>query len=219
MSIHEKKSDTVTEIPTSAGPLEGFLNVPDPAERMIVFVHGSGSSRHSPRNRSVAATLQRNRCATLLFDLLTEEEGAIDDVTRRLRFDIDFLAGRLQEVLQWISEQDDASRLALGLFGASTGSAAALKTAAAIHGVAALVSRGGRPDLAQEALPSVHCPTLLIVGGNDAPTLEVNRQAMEYMTCTRELKIVQGASHLFEETGKMEEVAELATQWFSTHPT
>jgi len=206
-------------IATGSVELDGDLAVPEAARGMVVFVHGSGSSRRSPRNRFVAQTLHQGGLATLLFDLLTEAEEHQERVTRHLRFDIGLLAGRLLDVLDWLSRRPEAGGLKIGCFGASTGGGAALAAAAARPDiVAAVVSRGGRPDLAgAEALAGVRAPTLLIVGGADAPVIALNREAMTRMSAPVALEIVPGASHLFEEPGALEEVARLAHDWFDRH--
>jgi dienelactone hydrolase len=193
--------------------LEGNLVVPEGARGIVVFAHGSGSSRHSPRNRYVAQVLNNAGLATLLFDLLTTDEEMIDERTMHLRFDIGFLAQRLVEVTKWLEQNPAAKSLNIGYFGASTGAAAAL-VAASQHPVGAIVSRGGRPDLAGSALPRVKAPTLLIVGGNDFPVIEMNKEAMEQLRSEKKLAIVLGATHLFEEPGTLEEVARLAADWF-----
>ena len=209
--------DTV-RIEAAGAVLEGSLGVPEGARGLVLFAHGSGSSRHSPRNRFVAQALRETGLGTLLFDLLTEAEGARDARSRELRFDIDLLGGRVIGAVDWVKEQPAIADLALGLFGASTGAAAALAAAAERPGTAAaVVSRGGRPDLAGPALPRVQAPTLLIVGGLDGPVIGMNEMAMAQMTCKTELTIVPGATHLFEEPGKLEEVARLAGEWFSRH--
>jgi dienelactone hydrolase len=198
-----------------AGAVTGDLVVPPGAAGIVVFAHGSGSSRLSSRDRGVASALQRTGFATLLFDLLTPSEERRDDVTGELRFDIPFLAGRLRQVMTWVHAQGDLAAYPLGLFGASTGAAAALVAAAGDDGVGAIVSRGGRPDLAQDALERVTAPTLLIVGGLDTPVVGMNRSAFDRLAAAdKELTIVPGASHLFEEPGKIEEVARLAASWF-----
>lgn len=199
--------------------LQGDLTAgPALSRGLVIFAHGSGSGRHSPRNRLVAATLQDAGLATLLFDLLSEEEEEIDQRTAQLRFDIRLLAGRLVAVTDWAMQQADVGGLPVGYFGASTGAAAALVAAAARPAaVAAVVSRGGRPDLAAETLAAVEAPTLLIVGGRDEPVLGLNRLALERMHCPREIALVPGATHLFEEPGALEEVARLATAWFIRH--
>ena len=201
------------QIPVDGIELEGIMAIPDAASSIVLFVHGAGSSRLSPRNNSVAEVLQEKNIATLLFDLLTEEE----DTVYETRFNIDLLTERLNAATEWIKEQSETKELKLGYFGASTGAAAALK-AAADYGtkIAAVVSRGGRPDMAEDALEKVQSPTLLIVGGNDDVVIELNQQAFERLQCKKELKIIPGATHLFEEPGKLEEVARLATEWFKT---
>ena len=200
--------------------LEGDLAMPKDARAIVLFAHGSGSSRHSPRNRFVAEVLHEARLATLLFDLLTAEEETIDVRTRELRFDIGLLADRLTGAVDGLGGQKDMRDLRVGLFGASTGAAAALRAAARRSGVVgAVVSRGGRPDLADEALPAVKAPTLLIVGGDDAMVIKLNRQASARMLAEHHLAVVPGASHLFEEPGKLEAVAELARDWFLRHLT
>jgi putative phosphoribosyl transferase len=195
--------------------LEGNLGIPDGARGIVLFAHGSGSGRHSPRNRYVARMLRQANLATLLIDLLTAEEEAIDLQTRHLRFDIGLLAGRLVGATDWLTQNPDTRNLRVGCFGASTGAGAALVAAAERPElVGALVSRGGRPDLAGQALPRVVAPTLLIVGGNDLPVIRLNREALEQLRTEKELKIVPGATHLFEEPGTLEEVARLAAEWF-----
>jgi dienelactone hydrolase len=206
------------EVASEAGTLRGDLVVPEKAAGIVLFAHGSGSSRLSPRNRQVAAVLQRSSLATLLFDLLTEREEAVDRVGGQLRFDIDLLARRLRTATDWVAAQPDLSELPLGYFGASTGAAAALVAAAERpQAVAAVVSRGGRPDLAGEALGRVAAPTLLIVGGDDQPVLALNREAMRRMRGLVELEIVPGATHLFEEPGTLDRAAALAARWFRRH--
>lgn len=194
--------------------LDGDLSMPGDARGIVVFAHGSGSSRHSPRNRQVAATLQQAGLATLLMDLLTPDEEQVDLRTRALRFDIGLLAERLIAATDWLGSRPDVRGLAVGYFGASTGAACAL-VAAAERPAAAVVSRGGRPDLAGDALAHVRAPTLLIVGGHDEPVIDLNRQAMAQMSAETQLEIVPGASHLFSEPGALEQVAELATDWFA----
>jgi dienelactone hydrolase len=201
------------KISTGQVVLEGNLVVPEGARGIVVFAHGSGSGRHSPRNRYVAQVLNNAGLATLLFDLLTTDEEIIDEQTMRLRFDIGFLAQRLVEVTKWLEQNPTAKSLNIGYFGASTGAAAAL-VAASQHPVGAIVSRGGRPDLAGSALPRVKAPTLLIVGGNDFPVIEMNKEAMKQLRSEKELVIVPRATHLFEEPGTLEEVARLAADWF-----
>jgi dienelactone hydrolase len=197
--------------------LDGDLAVPDDCRGLILFAHGSGSGRHSPRNRAVAASLQQARFATLLLDLLTVDEERIDRQTAHLRFDIALLARRLAATTAWLAKQPDLSRLAVGYFGASTGAAAALIAAAGDTHVRAIVSRGGRPDLAGARLPDVTAPTLLIVGGDDEPVIALNQQALRTMRCIRDLVIVPGATHLFEEPGALEQVMTLATRWFERY--
>jgi dienelactone hydrolase len=198
--------------------LEGSIALPEKAAGIVVFVHGSGSSRLSPRNRLVAQFLNQGRLGTLLFDLLTAQEAEIDERTGELRFDIDLLGRRLIGALDWLAARPEARGLPVGLFGASTGAAAALVAAAERPDqVAAVVSRGGRPDLAMEALPRVRAPTLLIVGGLDGPVIGMNQQAAAQLTVEHRLEIVPGATHLFEEPGKLEEVAHLARDWFQQH--
>jgi pimeloyl-ACP methyl ester carboxylesterase len=207
-----------THFPTAGTELEGDLVLPVGAHGVVLFAHGSGSSRHSPRNRQVAAELTRRRLGTLLVDLLTHQEEVDDARTRDLPFDIGLLADRLIGLIDRLAERPDTRSLPMGLFGASTGAAAALVAAAARpHHVHAVVSRGGRPDLAGPALIQVHAPTLLIVGGRDLPVLELNEQARNAMTVTAELRIVAGATHLFEERGALAIVAEEAATWFATH--
>jgi dienelactone hydrolase len=185
---------------------------------VVLFAHGSGSGRHSPRNRYVAGELQRGGLATLLIDLLTADEEAVDLRTSRLRFDIGLLAERLIGATDWLREQPATRALGTGYFGASTGGGAALVAAAQRpDAVGAVVSRGGRPDLAGPALPRVHTPTLLIVGGADVPVIGMNEQALTQLRCKKRLEIVPGATHLFEEPGALEEVARLARGWFQQH--
>ena len=198
--------------------LDGDLTVPGDAHGLVLFAHGSGSSRRSPRNQYVARVLQKAGIATLLFDLLTSREEQEEYFTRHLRFDIGMLAGRLVEAARWVTERSDVANLELGFFGASTGAAAALIAASLLEGqVKAVVSRGGRPDLASDALPKVHAATLLIVGGDDDVVISLNRDAFARLTCEKEMKIIPGATHLFEEPGALEEVAKLAAHWFQSH--
>jgi len=201
--------------PLGKARLHGDLIAPEGAQGLVVFVHGSGSSRHSPRNRSVARFFNGLGMATLLFDLLTEEEQPIDEATRQLRFDIPLLSERLSGVVDQLRGNPELRRLHLGLFGASTGAAAALITAAARPAdIAAVVSRGGRVDLAADVLDKVHAPSLFIVGGRDSEVLALNRQAAERLVCEHEVAVVPGATHLFEEPGALSEVERLAGQWF-----
>jgi putative phosphoribosyl transferase len=208
------------EVQIQAGPatLAGNLSIPENATALVLFVHGSGSSRHSPRNQFVARTLNNAGLATLLFDLLTPEEEAIDARTAELRFNIKLLAERLVHATNWAKQQQQTRDLRIGYFGSSTGGGAALVAAAERpQDVGAVVSRGGRPDLAGEALPNVQAPTLLIVGGDDDIVIELNEQARDRMRCEVKLEIVPGATHLFEEPGALERVAQLASDWFLLH--
>jgi dienelactone hydrolase len=198
--------------------LEGSLAVPEQAQGLILFAHGSGSGRHSPRNQYVARALRQAGLGTLLIDLLTPDEESVDQYTRHLRFDIELLAMRLLGVTDWLRQQPLTREVAIGYFGASTGAGAALLAAAERPDqVRAVVSRGGRPDLAGPALIRVHAPTLLIVGGADAPVIDLNERAMELLEVEKELRIIPGATHLFEEPGALEEVARLAADWFVRH--
>ena len=206
------------QLPVGGIILHGNLLVPDGATGLVVFAHGSGSSRHSPRNQYVARLLRISGLATLLFDLLTLEEEAEDLITGKQRFDIDLLGRRLIGVTDWLQSQEETRRLKLGYFGASTGAAAALMAAAERPEAAkAVVSRGGRPDLAMNFLGRVKAPTLLIVGGNDTTVIEMNRIALSRLQAEKKLVIVPGATHLFEEPGAMERVAELASEWLNRH--
>lgn len=198
--------------------LEGAFSIPERAEGVVLFAHGSGSSRFSPRNRFVADFLNEGGLATLLLDLLTAEESEIDERTGELRFDIGLLSDRLTGAVDWLAARPETRELRIGIFGASTGAAAALNAAAERPAqVAAVVSRGGRPDLAMAALPRVSAPTLLIVGGLDGPVIGMNRRAAAELRCEHQLEIVPGATHLFEEPGKLEQVAQLARRWFQRH--
>jgi len=200
--------------------LNADLSLPPEAHGLVVFAHGSGSSRHSSRNRAVAEVMQRARIATLLLDLLTEQEERIDVRTAELRFDIPLLADRVVATIDWVQTQPSLSPLRLGLFGASTGAAAALMAAASRPTiVGAVVSRGGRPDLAEAALDAVTAPTLLVVGGRDDVVINLNQQAFDRLRGPKALEIVPGATHLFAEPGALEEVARLATDWFVRHLT
>jgi dienelactone hydrolase len=194
--------------------LPGDLDVPARSRALVLFAHGSGSSRLSSRNRWVAELLQQHELSTLLFDLLDDEEAA----DRRKVFDIGLLSDRVQQAIDWVADEAALAGMRIGLFGASTGAAAALCAAAARPGrVAAVVSRGGRPDLAEASLPHVHAPTLLIVGGEDREVLALNRQALRELRCNKRLEVVPGATHLFEEPGALGSVAQLAADWFETH--
>jgi putative phosphoribosyl transferase len=198
--------------------LSGNLTVPEKAVALVLFAHGSGSSRHSARNLFVARALNDAGLATLLFDLLTPDEEAIDMRTREHRFNIGLLAERLVHATRWAKQQKQTRDLHVGYFGSSTGGGAALVAAAEIpQDVGAVVSRGGRPDLAGDALPKVQAPTLLIVGGNDDIVIELNEMARDQMRCEVKLEIVPGATHLFEEPGALEKVANLASDWFNAH--
>jgi putative phosphoribosyl transferase len=207
--------DGLVYVPAAGVTLEGNLLLPPRPAGVVMFAHGSGSSRFSSRNRYVAEVLRENNLGTLLIDLLTRKEELVDERTAHLRFDIAMLADRLVGASQWLSKQTETSRMKIGLFGASTGGGAAIVAAARVPElIAAVVSRGGRPDLAGPALPHVKAPTLLIVGGDDVPVIGMNREAYDQMTCERRLDIIPGATHLFEEPGTLEEVARLAAEWF-----
>ncbi len=210
-------TEHLIQIPISKkGSLEGDLQIPQGAKGIVLFAHGSGSSRHSPRNQLVAKLLQKGGVGTLLIDLLTKEEEAIDELTGQIRFDIDLLTERLVAVTRWV--QKAHPELAIGYFGASTGAAAALCAAAEEReGISAIVSRGGRPDLAKDALADVNAPTLLIVGGFDGPVIGMNEEAYAKLNCEKKMVIVPRATHLFEEPGALEEVARLALDWFRSH--
>ena len=204
----------IVQIPVNGIKLEGSLIIPSKSRRVVLFAHGSGSSRHSPRNNFVAQTLQGAGISTLLMDLLTRQE----DTLYEARFDIDLLTWRLERATQWLMEQPRSRSLDVGYFGASTGAAAALNAAATFGtAIGAVVSRGGRPDLAMSALPQVQSPTLLIVGGLDDVVIDLNRQAYEQLKTEKHLAVVPGATHLFEEPGTLQEVARLAAQWFKRH--
>jgi pimeloyl-ACP methyl ester carboxylesterase len=206
------------QVPAGAVTLEGNLTLPQDCQAVVLFAHGSGSSRHSPRNRYVARLLNEAKLATLLIDLLTLHEEAIDAHTAQLRFDIDLLAKRLVDATDWLTQFPDTKQLRIGYFGASTGAAAALVAAAERPDqVRAIVSRGGRPDLAGAALPRVRAPTLLIVGGNDVQVIQLNQMALAQLRSEKQLVIIPGATHLFEEPGALEKVARLAREWFQRH--
>jgi putative phosphoribosyl transferase len=206
--------EQVVQIPIDSLGLEGSLALPEQTQSLVLFAHGSGSSRFSPRNNFVAQVLRQAGIGTLLMDLLTEEE----DTVYKTRFNIDLLTERLLVATKWLQEQSRTKHLVIGYFGASTGAAAALKAAAADGSkIGAVVSRGGRPDLAEGALEHVHSPTLLIVGGRDEVVLELNRQAYARLKGKKQLAIVPGATHLFEEPGALEEVAQLAKHWFKQY--
>jgi len=212
------KEPEAVRIPVQGANLDGDLTAPEDARGLVLFAHGSGSSRRSPRNQYVARVLQKAGIATLLFDLLTSREEQEEYFTRHLRFDIGMLAGRLAEAARWVADRTDVANLELGFFGASTGAAAALIATSRLEGqVKAVVSRGGRPDLAGDSLPNVQAATLLIVGGDDDAVIALNRNAFARLTCEKEMKIISGATHLFEEPGALEEVANLAARWFQGH--
>jgi pimeloyl-ACP methyl ester carboxylesterase len=218
MSTSAKSIEQAVMISAHGVNLDGDLSIPASAAGLVVFAHGSGSSRRSPRNRQVADVLHQRRLATLLFDLLTPDEVAVDEATRHLRFDIGFLAARLVAVTDWLGTQSVVAGLPIGLFGASTGAAAALVAAATRPGaVRAVVSRGGRPDLAMAALDRVFAPTLLIVGGADQDVIPLNERAYRQLKAPKELVLVDRATHLFEEPGAIEQVARLAADWFERH--
>ena len=205
---------TEVRIPAADVTLPGTLTLPETASAVVLFAHGSASGRQSPRNRQVAEVLHQAGIGTLLFDLLTEDES----VDRKHVFDVHLLAQRLEHASRWIEVSASTRSLPRGYFGASTGAAAALIVGAAQpHSVSAIVSRGGRPDLAGDALGSVRAPTLLLVGAHDFPVLKINQAAAAQLRCTKRLTVIPGATHLFEEPGAMEEVARLATDWFSAH--
>ena len=205
-------------IPAGRAHLEGELKIPAGSKGVVLFAHGSGSSRHSPRNQFVARVIHESDNGTLLFDLLTREEEIEDDVTARLRFDIGLLARRLVEATRWLVTQPDTQQCGIGYFGSSTGGGAALVAAAELgKQINAVVSRGGRPDLAGNALPRVQSPTLLMVGEHDEVVIRLNEEALADLRCEKELKIVPRATHLFEEPGALEEVARLAADWFQRH--
>jgi pimeloyl-ACP methyl ester carboxylesterase len=206
------------QVPAGAVTLEGNLTLPQDCQAVVLFAHGSGSSRHSPRNRYVARLLNEAKLATLLIDLLTLHEEAIDAQTAQLRFDIDLLAKRLVDATDWLTQFPDTKQLRIGYFGASTGAAAALVAAAERPDqVRAIVSRGGRPDLAGAALPRVRAPTLLIVGGNDVQVIQLNQMALAQLRSEKQLVIIPGATHLFEEPGALDKVARMAREWFQRH--
>ena len=205
-------------IPADDVSLNGDLTIPAGAAGVVLFAHGSGSSRHSPRNRMVAEEMNGDGIGTLLFDLLTTEEESVDIYTRHLRFDIALLARRLAAATLWLIERSDVSGIKIGYFGASTGGGAALVAAAELGSeVAAVVSRGGRPDLAGRALPRVEAPTLLIVGELDDAVIEMNEEALALLTCEKRLQIIPGATHLFEEPGTLQAVSRATIDWFNTH--
>jgi putative phosphoribosyl transferase len=217
-SVAQAVEQRLVQVPAGTVTLDGNLTLPEYAQAIVLFAHGSGSSRHSPRNRYVARVLNEAKLATLLIDLLTLHEEVIDTRTAHLRFDIDLLAERLIDATDWLTQFPDTKHLPIGYFGASTGAAAALAAAAVRPDVVgAVVSRGGRPDLAGSALPRVRAPTLLIVGGDDRQVIELNRAALAQLPCEKQLVIVPAATHLFEEPGALDEVARLARDWFQRY--
>lgn len=216
--MHAAETETTVTFTADGIGLEGTLAVPADAAGVVLFAHGSGSSRHSPRNRFIAAELRRARLGTLLIDLLSADEEPIDAGTGELRFDIGLLSSRLIAATDWLGEHPAGRGRPIGYFGASTGAAAALVAAAERRDMTgAVVSRGGRPDLAGDALGRVHAPTLLIVGGRDEQVIELNREARERLQAKSALESVPGATHLFEEPGALEQVARLAREWFTRH--
>ena len=213
-----ERAENVVRISVDGDFIEGNLRVPVGAKGVVLFAHGSGSSRFSPRNRYVANVLNDAEIATLLIDLLTRDEEEVDMRTRQFRFDIDLLTERLMSAAKWLRRNARTQNLKLGIFGSSTGAAAAITAAAKLPSdVAAVVSRGGRPDLAMEHLTMVRAPSLFIVGGRDNVVIDLNKKAMAEVSAEKKLEIVPGATHLFEESGKLEEVAKLATLWFLEH--
>ena len=214
----DDRLERTISVPAGHVMLEGALGVPPRATGVVLFAHGSGSSRFSPRNRFVARAFRDAGLATLLLDLLSPREEEVDEITRHHRFDIPMLADRLVVAIDWLAGNNATHELPIGLFGASTGGGAALVASAGRPSrVSAVVSRGGRPDLAADALPRVEAPTLLIVGGRDAVVIDLNEQARSRMRAEVQLEIVDGATHLFEEPGALEEVARLARDWFLSH--
>jgi dienelactone hydrolase len=210
--------ERAVEIAAGPAKLQGDLSLPPNARGVVLFAHGSGSSRHSRRNKFVASGLHQRGLATLLMDLLTEEEERVDEITREWRFDIELLTRRLGAAIDWLGQEPDTRNLRIGLFGASTGGGAALAAAAqSPEKVGAVVSRGGRPDLAGEMLPLVQAPVLLIVGSLDTVVVDLNAQAAKQLRCEHTLQLVSGATHLFEEPGTLEEVTRLAGEWFTRH--
>lgn len=212
--VIKKTTESLVSIPLGKVTLVGSIAIPEGASGIVLFAHGSGSSRLSPRNNFVAEVLRRRGLATLLLDLLTAEE----DSDYEMRFDINLLAHRLVAVTKWLQEQSEMRNLAIGYFGASTGAAAAIQSAAMLtHQISAIVSRGGRPDLALAYLAKIEPPTLLIVGGSDDVVIELNKEAYAGLACIKKMEIVPGATHLFEEPGTLEKVAELAADWFEKY--
>lgn len=216
--MNPSQQEQLIEIAIGADVLQGNLTIPPEAKGLVLFAHGSGSSRFSPRNRFVASMLNEGQLATLLIDLLTSQEEELDDVTREHRFNIDMLAIRLILVTDWLLHDERTRGLHLGYFGSSTGAAGALVAAAEKKDIVkAVVSRGGRPDLAYPILAKVTAPTLLIVGGNDYGVIELNQKAYDVLPCEKKMEIVPGATHLFEEQGALAQVSQLARQWFLQH--
>lgn len=208
----------LVNINTGSVILEGFLTIPENATAIVIFVHGSGSSRHSPRNQAVAEKFNQIGLSTLLFDLLTQDEEVIDLNTRELRFNIPLLAERVIGTVNWVKENSLTRNMKIGLIGSSTGAAGALVAAASLGpDIQAVVSRGGRPDLAGESLPRVLAPTLLIVGENDFVVIDLNQQAYAELNCEKRMNLVPGATHLFEEPGTLEQASQLACSWFKQH--
>jgi len=215
---HSDLLEIQARIPAGDAVLDGDLVVPSGASGIAVFAHGSGSSRHSPRNKSVARVIREAGVGSLLFDLLTREEELVEVFTRHLRFDIELLTRRLIEATRWLASQEETRNLRVGYFGSSTGAAAAIRAAARLgEEIGAVVSRGGRPDLAGDALPLVKAPTLLIVGGHDETVIELNQDAYARLRCEKELRVIPGATHLFEEPGALEQVSDLAADWLKGH--
>jgi dienelactone hydrolase len=217
-SVTQTVEERLVRVPAGSVTLDGNLSLPEESRAVVLFAHGTGSSRHSPRNRYVARVLNEAKLATLLIDLLTLDEEVIDARTAQLRFDIELLAERLVGATDWLTQSPDTKHLRINYFGASTGAAAALVAAAVRPDVVgAVVSRGGRPDLAGASLMHVRAPTLLIVGGNDVQVIKLNRAALAELRCEKQLVIVPGATHLFEEPGALDEVARWARDWFHRH--
>jgi dienelactone hydrolase len=217
-SSDQQDGGKLVRVAVDSAVIEGNLSVPEGAEGIVLFAHGAGSSRHSPRNNFVAQELRQGGLATLLIDLLTSQEKKIDRRTRRIRFDIDRLAQRVVGATDWLLEQSETEGLNIGIFGSSTGAAAALIAAAERPGaVGAIVSRGGRVDMARSVLGQVRASTLFIVGGRDVQVLGLNRQALAQLETEKQLEVIPGAGHLFEEPGALDEVARLARDWFQTH--
>ena len=214
---HRETAQREVRLTVGDATVGGFLTIPEGAQGVVLFAHGSGSGRFSTRNQYVAGVLQQAQLGTLLMDLLSAVEEAADARTGHLRFDIPFLAERVRDATRWLAAYPETSALPVGYFGASTGAAAALRAAADERDVFAIVSRGGRPDLALECLAKVRAPTLLIVGGADVPVIPLNQQAYDALICEKELVVIPGASHLFEEPGALEAVAHVATDWFARH--